>query len=155
MATPQSIPQPGSQPKWEYSPEPYIIIEGVGFVRPDVGCKYASSCLDCPLPVCKEDDPNGARIWATKARALELWEQGIEPTEIGSIVGRSPRTIWRWVKDFAPTAQEPPQDPKEPKIGLPFLFIRKTPAPTANRQAKGMSGPGDTGMTRRSQGSHV
>lgn len=31
-------------------------VEGVHFViPPDEGCQYSSSCLSCPLPVCKHD----------------------------------------------------------------------------------------------------
>ena len=32
----------------------------------DDGCEYAISCLGCPLPFCKHDDPIGARWEAMK-----------------------------------------------------------------------------------------
>ena len=30
----------------------------------DDGCEYSSSCLRCPLPRCRYDDPVGALRWA-------------------------------------------------------------------------------------------
>ncbi len=34
----------------------------------DDGCEYSSSCLQCPLPACKYDDPVGAFFWMMRGR---------------------------------------------------------------------------------------
>jgi len=34
----------------------------------DDGCEYCPSCLQCPLPVCKHDDPVGALRWVERTR---------------------------------------------------------------------------------------
>jgi hypothetical protein len=39
---------------------------------PDTGCELAPSCLHCPLPRCKHDEPGGARRLATDARDREI-----------------------------------------------------------------------------------
>ena len=39
---------------------------------PDTGCELAPSCLHCPLPRCKHDEPGGARKLTMSARDREI-----------------------------------------------------------------------------------
>jgi len=38
----------------------------------DDGCEYSPSCLRCPLPVCKHDDPVAALVWAVPKNGVQL-----------------------------------------------------------------------------------
>ncbi len=67
------------------------------------GCKLvAPSCLDCPLPRCKDDDPEGFRRWRQAQRSRD-WFQGRPVDELSSAdvpaevarTGLDPRTVYR------------------------------------------------------------
>ncbi len=67
------------------------------------GCKQvAPSCLDCPLPRCKDDDPEGFRRWQLAQRSRD-WFPGRPVEELSSAdvpaevarTGLDPRTIYR------------------------------------------------------------
>jgi hypothetical protein len=66
---------------------------------PPDGCDVAPHCLQCPLPLCRFDDPGGYQYWKrTKRRdeqIVELWDKGVKPEEIAVAVGCTPRTVWR------------------------------------------------------------
>ena len=65
----------------------------------DTGCKYSPSCLACPLPVCKEDDPlwfqrnrqmvKDLTVWATMQRERLTAEAAAERFSLTT------RTIFR------------------------------------------------------------
>jgi len=40
----------------------------------DDGCEYSLSCLQCPLPVCKYDDPVGSFLWVMRRRLFAKGE---------------------------------------------------------------------------------
>ena len=39
---------------------------------PDKGCSVAPSCLNCPLPFCRYDDPDGYISWRQKQRRAQV-----------------------------------------------------------------------------------
>ena len=68
---------------------------------PDTGCELADSCLECPIPVCKEDDPTfNARIRrADRARAVvKAHQSGTPATTIAAEHGISSRQVHRIVQ---------------------------------------------------------
>lgn len=73
----------------------------------DTGCQVSPSCLRCPLPQCKYDDPAGWKAWrrnqystrivaacnnipAAKAKAVDL---------LARAEGISPRQVYRLLKE--------------------------------------------------------
>jgi len=42
----------------------------------DDGCEYSPSCLQCPLPVCKYDDPVGSKNGGSKIWVLTKLNRG-------------------------------------------------------------------------------
>lgn len=68
----------------------------------DDGCEVSPSCLRCPLPVCKYDDPGRERREARDRRDSEIREaheqERLSPTELARRFGVSPRTVFRAVR---------------------------------------------------------
>lgn len=81
----------------------------------DSGCDVSPSCLRCPLPVCKYDDPGyltRQRIAARQSRARELRSKGMDVTAIAAALGVATRTIHRDVAVVRPLVQVlPPGGP--------------------------------------------
>ena len=64
----------------------------------DTGCDLAPSCLECPLALCKYDDPNWGRRNRTTMRDQEIVRlrgQGLKVSQIAKIVKTSERTVYR------------------------------------------------------------
>lgn len=64
----------------------------------DTGCELASSCLECPLPRCKYDDPRWRRshdLKARDARIIQLRQAGYTVKQIAAHIGVSDRTTYR------------------------------------------------------------
>jgi len=64
----------------------------------DEGCEFYTSCLNCPLPRCVEDEPRGQqrlRMAARKRRMVELRQGGKSVKEIAELFGVSRRTVQR------------------------------------------------------------
>lgn len=64
----------------------------------DTGCDLAPSCLECPLALCKYDDPNWGRRNRTAMRDQEIVRlrgQGLKVSQIAKIVKTSERTVYR------------------------------------------------------------
>lgn len=76
-------------------------------VYEDTGCDLAPSCLECPLALCKYDDPNGARYSRTVMRDTEimrLFSQGLKVSTIALRVDISDRTVYRVIqREFGAT----------------------------------------------------
>lgn len=68
-------------------------------VEADSGCDVSPSCLACPLPTCKYDDPVGFHREQLKKRDEKVWDmrwsQGLSVPQIAQRLGVSPRTITR------------------------------------------------------------
>uniref|UniRef100_A0A6M3LXX3 Putative transposase n=1 Tax=viral metagenome TaxID=1070528 RepID=A0A6M3LXX3_9ZZZZ len=64
----------------------------------DTGCELAPSCLNCPFPVCREDDGYTVRAFIKRRRdaeILELCQAGLSVGELAERFGLSERSIWR------------------------------------------------------------
>ncbi len=64
----------------------------------DTGCDLAPSCLECPLALCKYDDPNWGRRNRTVMRDQEIVRlrgQGLKVSQIAKIAKTSERTVYR------------------------------------------------------------
>jgi len=64
----------------------------------DRGCDLFSSCLNCPLPRCVEDEPRGQqrlRMAARKRLMAEFRNSGRSVKEIAGLFGVSTRTVQR------------------------------------------------------------
>jgi hypothetical protein len=65
----------------------------------DTGCELAPSCLHCPLPRCKHDQPGGARRLVTDARDREIAalrrRHAASVEELADAYGLTRRSIFR------------------------------------------------------------
>jgi transcriptional regulator of acetoin/glycerol metabolism len=65
----------------------------------DTGCEVSRSCLHCPLPICKYDDPVWYQQYRRRGRDLLVLEaykrKGGNATTLAEHFGVSPRTIHR------------------------------------------------------------
>ena len=73
----------------------------------DNGCEVSTSCLACPLPQCKFDDPLWYRAYRRQERDLEyLLAQKMEGLSVFEIARRcrvSPRTVHRGIRRIQDT----------------------------------------------------
>lgn len=68
------------------------------FTYRDEGCEVSPSCLRCPLPQCKYDDPQAHQRELRDARhapALALLSQGMSTTQVARETGIGSRTVAR------------------------------------------------------------
>ena len=71
------------------------------FPYEDKGCELSPSCLNCPLPVCVEEEPWGEERFLKRRRAermLELRREGKSIDENARIFEVSTRTVRRGLK---------------------------------------------------------
>ena len=93
----------------------------------DDGCEVSSSCLQCPLPQCKYDDPG----WLQRRRRQErdgmvLQVRRMEGATIVELARRfeiSQRTVHRilaqanrGLRDYTQNGHSPPADPQWPPV---------------------------------------
>ena len=68
----------------------------------DDGCEVATSCLQCPLPQCKYDDPRDAIQERHRTRAKEILRmqknEGLTRSQLAKRMGVSVRTVYRTLK---------------------------------------------------------
>lgn len=80
-----------------------MLPEGVNYK--DTGCAVAPACLECPLPVCKFDDPTAAvtkRVRAHHEAIVRLYEStDWSKGELARFFGVSKRTIFRVLANYA------------------------------------------------------
>ena len=70
-------------------------------VYEDTGCDLAPSCLECPLALCKYDDPKQGQRSRTLMRDMEimrLFANGMKISVIAREVNISDRTVYRVVQ---------------------------------------------------------
>ena len=65
----------------------------------DSGCEVSSSCLNCPLPQCKYDDPTWFQRYRRIARDLKVWStmesEGLTVEEAAERFSVTVRTVFR------------------------------------------------------------
>ena len=64
----------------------------------DSGCEVSSSCLNCPLPKCKYDDPTWYQTYRRQGRDLQVVAAYREARSVFQVAARlnvSPRTVHR------------------------------------------------------------
>ena len=88
----------------------------------DTGCDLAPSCLECPLALCKYDDPKGARRDRNVMRdteILRLFAQGLKISTIALKVHISDRTVYRVLQRELGGAGNEFGRPSEPTFRVP------------------------------------
>ncbi len=75
----------------------------------DEGCDLFASCLTCPLPRCRYDEPGGARAMLNRVRDQEIrrlrYEAGLSVDEVSMRFRVSRRTVFRVLQQH-PAARE-------------------------------------------------
>ncbi len=64
----------------------------------DSGCDVSTSCLTCPLPRCRYEEPGGLRALLNKTRDEQIVSQrasGVPVAELATRFGVSRRTVFR------------------------------------------------------------
>ena len=68
----------------------------------DDGCEVSPKCLECPLPLCRYDDPQGFENWRRRAKRtrdramiLARVNHGTTAEELAKEHGIVPRTVFR------------------------------------------------------------
>ncbi len=64
----------------------------------DSGCDVSTSCLTCPLPRCRYEEPGGLRALLNKTRDKQIAVQratGVPVAELATRFGVSRRTVFR------------------------------------------------------------
>ncbi len=68
----------------------------------DDGCEIAPSCLSCPLPQCKYDDPGWLKRQEKDQRDREVMEamlvRGLSVAQVSATFALSQRTVFRILK---------------------------------------------------------
>lgn len=92
-----------------YAPMPDGLPEQMHYA--DTGCEASLSCLMCPLPMCKFDDPAWYQEHKRRERDKEVVaafrEDGLHVFEVADRLGVSVRTVHRALRrtGIAPAAQ--------------------------------------------------
>jgi hypothetical protein len=103
----------------------------------DDGCDVSATCINCPLPVCKYDDPGWLRRENRHDRDVEILQQrdeGLPVPDIARRFGLSTRTVHRVLQRGAPGPISSGEDESGPLISLHelatrSLFRRRMPWP--------------------------
>lgn len=82
----------------------------------DTGCELADACLECPLALCKYDDPDivrrGGKVMRD-AEIMRLYNNGIKVSKIAATVNTSDRTVYRVIQRDRLRALTPTKNPSE------------------------------------------
>ncbi len=93
----------------------------------DDGCDIGASCLDCPLPRCRYEEPGGLRGVLNQHRdnqMIQLRLTGMSVEELASRFGVSRRTVFRIIGAKARPAGRPGVECNEP-IPIRSQMLRK------------------------------
>ena len=109
----------------------------------DDGCDVSSTCLDCPLPLCKYDDPGWVQRESRRTRDDEIFrlrQKGVPVTEISQQFEISTRTVHRIVQRGGATPVSVAEEDDGPLISLrelaaSSLFRAPTPLPPLRESA--------------------
>jgi hypothetical protein len=114
----------------------------------DDGCDAASSCLDCPLALCKYDDPGWLQRESRRTRDDEIFrlrQDHVSVAEISAQFGISTRTVHRIVQRGGAAQGPVTQEDDGPIISLSelaerSLFRERTPFPKLITRSSGKFG---------------
>jgi hypothetical protein len=103
----------------------------------DDGCDASDSCLDCPLALCKYDDPGWLQRESRRTRDDEIFrlrEERVPVAEISKRFGISTRTVHRIVQRGGAAPVTVSEEDDGPVISLSelaerSLFRERTPFP--------------------------
>lgn len=104
----------------------------------DDGCEVCRSCLECPLPMCKYDDPGWLQRESRRSRDEAILrarrEEGLSVPAVAVRFRVSTRTVHRVLQTGGATRRQPEIDDEGPTIpvlelGERTLFHRRTPFP--------------------------
>ncbi|MBT4126584.1 MAG: helix-turn-helix domain-containing protein [Chloroflexi bacterium] len=103
----------------------------------DDGCEASLSCLDCPLSLCKYDDPGWLQRESRRTRDDEIFrlrEERVPVAEISKRFGISTRTVHRIVQRGGAAPITAAEEDDGPLISLSelaerSLFRQRTPFP--------------------------
>ena len=104
----------------------------------DGGCEVAGSCLECPLPMCKYDDPGWLQRESRRARDKAILRarrgEGLSVPAVAARFRVSTRTVHRVLQTGGATRKQPENDDEGPTIPVlelrrRSLFHRRTPFP--------------------------
>ena len=109
----------------------------------DDGCDVSSTCLDCPLPLCKYDDPGWLQRESRRTRDDEIFrlrQKGVPVAEISQQFEISTRTVHRIVQRGGATPVSVAEEDDGPLISLrelaaSSLFRAPTPLPPLRESA--------------------
>ena len=109
----------------------------LGYVRSDTlpentrykddGCDASLTCLECPLSLCKYDDPGWLQRENRRTRDDEIFRlrsQQVTVTEISKRFGISTRTVHRIVQRGGATPASPDEEAVNPIVSLSELDER-------------------------------
>ncbi len=109
----------------------------LGYVRSDTlpentrykddGCDASLTCLECPLPLCKYDDPGWLQRENRRTRDDEIFRlrcQQVSVTEISKRFGISTRTVHRIVQRGGATPVSSDEEGVNPIVSLSELGER-------------------------------
>lgn len=63
----------------------------------EIGCSLHDDCFTCPFPECSIGNKRAVLTLKKKKRARELKESGLDANQIAKEMGKSVRTINRWL----------------------------------------------------------
>ena len=104
----------------------------------DGGCEVCKSCLECPLPMCRYDDPGWLQRESRRSRDEAILrarrEEGLAVPVVATRFGVSTRTVHRIIQTGGATRKLPEGDDEGPAIPVlelsrRSLFHRRTPFP--------------------------
>ena len=104
----------------------------------DDGCEVCRSCLECPLPMCKYDDPGWLQRESRRSRDEAILRarrgEGLSVPVVAARFGISTRTVHRVLQTGGATRRQPEPDDAGPTISVlelaeRSLFHRRTPFP--------------------------
>jgi hypothetical protein len=94
----------------------------------DDGCEESPSCLNCPLPICKYDDPGWLRREDRRHRDDEIFrlrKEGVPVPELARQFRVSTRTVHRVIqRGGAPEAESAADDDEGPLVSIEELASR-------------------------------
>lgn len=101
----------------------------------DDGCELSSSCLDCPLPMCRYDDPGWLHRESRRTRDDEIFtlrKRGVPVPELARKHGISTRTVHRIIQRGGAVTDQSSDEDEGPLLTLDQLQRRslfRTPVP--------------------------